>query len=78
MGNNIGSLYTKDRKLGKGKFASVFKCIRKSDGEAFAVKTFKKNNITHDEFKKIKLEKKILQNVDHPTILKFVDFVEDE
>ncbi len=48
MGNDIGSLYTRDKKLGKGKFASVFKCIRKSDWEAFAVKTFKKNNITND------------------------------
>ncbi len=53
-------------------------CIRKSDGEAFAVKIFKKSNITKDEFKKIELEKKIMQNVDHPTILKFVDFVEDD
>ncbi len=48
MGNDIGTLYIKDKKLGKGKFASVFKCIRKSDGEAFAVKIFKKNNITKD------------------------------
>ena len=48
MGNNFKKLYTKGDLLGKGNFASVFKCIRKSDGEAFAVKTFKKNNITKD------------------------------
>ncbi len=48
MGNNIGNLYTRDKKLGEGQSAAVFKCIRKSDGETFAVKTFSKKNITSD------------------------------
>ena len=45
MGNNFEKLYTKGDLLGKGQFASVFKCIRKSDGEAFAVKIFNKKNL---------------------------------
>ncbi len=48
MGNNFEKIYTKDKKLGEGKFASVFKCIRKSDGESFAVKIFNKKQITND------------------------------
>ena len=49
MDNNIGDLYTKENKLGNGNhFASVFKCIRRSDGEAFAAKIFTKKNITYD------------------------------
>jgi hypothetical protein len=48
MGNNIGDLYTKENKLGSGTYASVFKCIRRSDEESFAVKIFTKKNINHD------------------------------
>ena len=60
MGNDIGNLYTRDKKIGEGRTAAVFKCIRKSDWKAFAVKSFSKKKITSEFENKIKLEKEIL------------------
>ncbi len=48
MGNNIGNLYTKDKRLGVSKSESVFECIRKTDGQVFAVKIFNKQNLVND------------------------------
>ncbi len=57
MGNNFGKSYNKGKLLGKGNFASVFQCNRKSDGKPFAVKIFTKKNLENEEdFRKILLE----------------------
>ena len=71
---NPEKIYTKKKLLGSGSFGEVWLVQHKNLNRNFAMKIIKKrkNNI-HDE-KEIKNEIEILKKLDHPKIVKIVEF----
>jgi CTD kinase subunit alpha len=67
------SLYKiSDDTLGAGAYGQVFSCVRISDGVVFAAKKFSAcGNYSHTVLREIKL----LQEIDHPNVIKVVDVV---
>lgn len=69
-----------DRILGNGASSVVRECRNRRTGELYAVKVINKNKFESapkvvENFKK---EVDILSRLDHPSIIHFIDFVEDE
>lgn len=61
--------------LGAGGHGIVRECIHRASGEKYAVKTIEKSKIArHDH---IRREIELLCSIDHPGIMKIVDFYED-
>lgn len=61
--------------LGSGQFGTVRKCIQRSTGKVFAVKTIRK---TYEQIDAIRREVELLQEVNgHPGIISLVDVFED-
>jgi len=89
MGNQTGSEnahvhgrfsdnYVTEDLIGSGTFAVVKKCYRKAKpDQAFAVKIVDKKHLTARELVGLKYEVKILQTMEHPSIMKAVDVFED-
>ena len=75
---NIKEFYKIERTIGKGSFATVRKAKRRDTGERFAVKVLSKRKMTDEDKMALKVETEIMKQVDHPNIVKMVDFFEDE
>jgi serine/threonine protein kinase len=72
-------VYQLASEIGAGSFATVRKCIRRSDNEPFAVKIIDVRRSTKRELKKLHDEIQILQKLDHPNIIQLIDvFYENE
>ncbi|ETO24149.1 calcium/calmodulin-dependent protein kinase-like protein, partial [Reticulomyxa filosa] len=66
-------------RLGSGTFAIVKKCYRKNaNRQVFAVKIIDKKNLTARELVGLKYETKVLQTMEHPSIIKAVDVFENK
>ena len=63
--------------LGKGSYGKVFKAREISTGRVLAVKKIQINN-SLTKYKKTIKEINLLKNLDHPNIVKFYDFFEEE
>ncbi|EED92104.1 predicted protein, partial [Thalassiosira pseudonana CCMP1335] len=61
--------------LGDGHFATVRRCIERSTGKEFAIKSIK---IANQNAADIKREVSLLRTLDHPSIMKLVDVFEDD
>ena len=59
-------------KLGKGKFSIVYSAINNLDKEC-AIKIIEKKDLTTDEQKVLANEKKIMQILNHPNVIKFIE-----
>ncbi|ETO21314.1 hypothetical protein RFI_15891 [Reticulomyxa filosa] len=71
--------YTTGERIGSGTFAVVKKCYRKTQmDQAFAVKIIDKKHLTGRELVGLKYEVKILQTMEHPSVMKAVDVFEDK
>ncbi|ETO24606.1 hypothetical protein RFI_12551, partial [Reticulomyxa filosa] len=71
--------YVSGDRIGSGTFAVVKKCYRKSEpSQAFAVKIIDKRHLTPRELVGLKYEIKILQTMEHPSVIKAVDVFEDK
>lgn len=66
--------------LGKGSFAIVYSVRKIETNEEFAVKVFNKKWLNNNlgEKKSVLNEIKIMRNVNHPKILKFIELYEGE
>lgn len=62
--------------LGTGNYGCVRECLRKSSGEMYAVKSIEKARVQRPDH--IRREIKLLRSIDHPGIMKIVDWYEDE
>jgi len=60
---NFDGEYDKGQKLGKGAFAVVYQCVRKSDNKTFAVKQIKADSMKPEDVDKIKREIQIMKTV---------------
>ena len=55
-------------KLGTGAFSEVFKCVRKSDKQTYALKKVKMQKLSAKEKENALNEVRILASVNHPNI----------
>ena len=77
MPDDITRKYDLLNVLGAGTFGVVRRCKRKTpDGELFAVKTILKSKVP--DLNVLKREIEILQEVDHPHIVKLYDVYEND
>ena len=74
---NISDLYDIQNKIGKGKYASVYKGIHKASERIVAIKILEKENLNANEINMIKNEIDILKICQHPNIVKLYDVIED-
>jgi serine/threonine protein kinase len=70
--------YEVERAIGKGKFAVVYRAKRISDGEVVALKRIKVEAIDAIAREKCLKEIRLLQSLDHPNIIRYLDsFISD-
>jgi len=62
--------------LGTGNYGAVRECTHRISGIKYAVKTIDKSKVSR--FDHIKREVQLLKAVDHPNIMKMIDYFEDE
>jgi serine/threonine protein kinase len=60
-------------KLGKGASGVVFKAIHRLYGNIVAIKTISTAGISKEEVANIEMEIKLLKELDHPNIIKYID-----
>lgn len=77
LNRNIKEFYKIERIIGKGSFATVRRAKKRDTGERFAVKILSKRKMTEDDKMSLEIETEIMKRVDHPNIVKMVDFFED-
>ena len=75
---NVCDLYNIQNKIGKGRYASVYKGIHKTSERIVAIKTLEKENLNTNEINMIKNEIDILKTCQHPNIVKLYDVIENE
>jgi serine/threonine protein kinase len=75
---NIKDTYKIERTIGKGSFATVRKCKNRATNEYFAVKILSKRKMAEEDKASLMQEITIMKQIDHPNIVKMVDFFEDE
>ena len=75
---NIKEIYKIQRTIGKGSFATVRKAKNRVTNEYVAVKVLSKRKMAQDDVDSLKNEIEIMRTVDHPNIVKMIDFFEDE
>ena len=76
FGHEFLQRYDVQEKIGKGFYASVHRCIRKSDGQVFAVKAIDVRPLRlRENFSRERLmrEVKILHRLNHPSIIQLVE-----
>lgn len=61
------------RAIGKGKFAVVYRAKRISDGEVVALKRINVDTIDEKSREKCLKEVRLLQSLDHPNIIRYLD-----
>eukprot|EP01083_Nonionella_stella_P055973 147608_1 len=65
--------YIEGNLIGRGTYASVYRCLRRSDLSEFAVKIINKKRLTAPELAGLTNEIKILRNISHPNVIKLID-----
>jgi len=77
-GRAVGKNYRIDQQLGCGGFGAVYRAWHRLTGEARAIKTVAKRAMLADDMKYVYLELEAMARLDHPNIVKFHEFFEDE
>ena len=70
--------YELKENLGEGDFATVQKCIKKSNGKIFAVKKVLKKKIKYRDLIIMEGESSILKLIHHPNLVELIDYFESE
>ena len=70
--------YNQVKTLGQGSFGAAYLVTRKSDGLKLVMKANTQNCLSPEEKQDIVNEAMILKHADHPNIIKFYDFFEDQ
>ncbi|CAM9465594.1 unnamed protein product [Laminaria digitata] len=72
------SEYEIARPIGKGKFAVVYRAKRKEDGTTVALKKISVSSTDEKSKKKCLKEVRLLQSLDHPNIIRYIDCILEE
>jgi len=75
---NIKEFYKIEKTIGKGNFAVVRKAKNRATNEYVAVKVLSKKRMKEGETIQLMGEIEIMKQIDHPNIVKMIDFFEDE
>ena len=75
--SNLSDLYTFQRKLGKGKFATVKLGTKNSNGEEVAIKIINKEAMEPKDLELARTEIEIMKFSKHPYIIKLNDVFEN-
>jgi len=70
---NIKDFYDFGEELGRGEFSVVIKATEKATGEIWAIKCIQKETMEHG---RLETEIKILQDVEHPHVIKLKEYFE--
>ncbi|CAM9885186.1 unnamed protein product [Ectocarpus sp. 6 AP-2014] len=70
--------YQLGKELGHGSFSTVREGTHKENGERFAVKCVKRADLPPDDEADLKMEVKLLQEIEHENIVKLYDFYEEK
>ena len=74
----IKDYYKIGHTLGQGSFATVKKCKNKQTGKKCAVKVLYKKKLSDEDKINLQTEIEIMQQMDHPNIVRLVDVFQDE
>ena len=77
IGKSVHERYEFGKVLGEGGFGVVKESFSVGDGSRVAVKIMKREKLTPDDEASIYQEARILQEVNHPNIVKMFDFYEE-
>lgn len=72
------SKYVVGKKLGEGGYASVYLCIRQSDGRQFAVKTGRRADMKKEDVNNFIVEFRMMSSLDHPNIIKVIELFDEK
>ena len=75
---NIKEFYKIESTIGRGNFATVKKCKNRTTGQRYAVKVLSKRKMSEIDKQAMKVEIDIMQQVDHPNIIRLIEVFEDE
>lgn len=75
---NINDFYEVKQTIGKGHFGLVKEGLKKFSNKKVAIKIMAKDQMSASDFELVKTEIEILKICDHPNIVKFYDYFEDE
>ena len=75
---NVREHYTIGEKIEDDKFASIFRCKNKETGLRFVAKFYNTSKIEENVLKSFMKEVRMLQDADHPNIIKVIDIYRDE
>ncbi|KAF8326645.1 kinase-like domain-containing protein [Cantharellus anzutake] len=81
VGGGVHDKYQVGEKIGSGAFATVCKAVKLSTSELVAVKIILKSRFTKDRERNLLMferEKKIVSRLEHPGIVNYLDYFEDE
>ena len=70
--------YTIGKVLGDGAFGQVYQVTNKRSGQVRACKTIEKSATSLEDQIAFKNEVKILRDIDHPNVIKILEFFEEE
>lgn len=77
--NNLKATYNIDKVLGAGSFGKVYLAENKKDPSIqIAIKVIKKTGLDEDDLNSLRREVQILQEVDHPNIVKYFETYDDK
>jgi calcium-dependent protein kinase len=77
--NDLKETYDIDQKvLGSGSYGKVFKaCDKKDKSMVMAIKVINKSKLDPEDLESLKSEVKLMQQVDHPNIVKYYETYDD-
>jgi serine/threonine protein kinase len=75
---SFSNVYQKGRKLGRGKFSTVFQCKHNETQEVVAVKQIDKNSLSDKERDFLREENQIIRLISHPNIAQMRETYETE
>lgn len=80
VSGRLHSVYDVGKAIGKGKFSTVYKAIRRSDGVAVALKQIAIFDMMDEKSRdKCLKEIKLVQSLDHENIIRYLDgFIEEK
>ena len=75
---SMKNCYTLVENIGEGTFGKVWRAIKKSTGEEFAIKSIDKSTLDQDGVNSLHLEIEIIRQVDHPNIVRAYEFFDEQ